>query len=33
VKWTFYDALRDRNLMGFGNSATGIYRDWGVLGY
>jgi hypothetical protein len=29
----FYDAMRDRNLMGFGNSATGIYRDWGVLGY
>jgi hypothetical protein len=29
----FYDSLRDRNLMGFGNSATGVYRDWGILGY
>ena len=29
----FYDSAGDRTLLGFGNTATAVYRDWGIIGY
>lgn len=29
----FYDPTSDRTFLGFGNSTSGVYSDWGIVGY